>query len=310
MVACAFNSLLFRNVACPDYDMFTTNLVENSARMHAITRCLSGGPIYISDAPDSSPNIEVINWMCCSDGTTLSCRDTAVPVPRSLFHDPLNGNEPLVIYNTNGKPSASTSGILGIFFLSGGGDWDSSALNYLPNKIMGDTVENTSIYLRAGDVPSLSEFSGSRFLAILFFSKSVTILDSLEETMELRLSRGQSESVALLPLLRIGRLEIAILGFDGRINGAGAVLAIGSIDDSSMSLQVAGCGIFSVAVLPSVGSVRVFLNGNRVHYRNLPHSPESLKECRGKNLLELGFFVVEFEIPSGRNHHEIQIEFE
>eukprot|EP00977_Amphora_coffeiformis_P008822 scaffold1995_cov167-Amphora_coffeaeformis.AAC.2 len=95
VVACAFNSLLFRILACPDYDMFSTNLIagENSVRMHAIARCLSGGTIYISDAPESLPNKEVISWLCCSDGSTLPCRDSAVPIRRCLLHDPLNESE-------------------------------------------------------------------------------------------------------------------------------------------------------------------------------------------------------------------------
>eukprot|EP00977_Amphora_coffeiformis_P008823 scaffold1995_cov167-Amphora_coffeaeformis.AAC.3 len=130
--------------------------------------------------------------------------------------------------------------------------------------------------------------------------------------MELCLSRGQSESVAFFPLLRVGRLEVANLGIDGRINGAGAVLAVESIDGSSMKLQVAGCGIFSVAVLPSVDTVSVSLNGNGVQIRNRRRSLENIKKCqkRKRSLLEFGFSVVEIDIPSGRTHHEMQINFE
>jgi hypothetical protein len=63
VVSSVFNSLIFGQVAVPDFDMFTASLKENFLYMHATSRCFSGGPIYISDSPDSEPNRKVLEWI-------------------------------------------------------------------------------------------------------------------------------------------------------------------------------------------------------------------------------------------------------
>lgn len=57
----AHNALLMQHLnVLPDWDMFQT--VHEFAGMHAATRCLSGGPIYITDVPGQH-NIEIIKQM-------------------------------------------------------------------------------------------------------------------------------------------------------------------------------------------------------------------------------------------------------
>ena len=55
IVDCAFNSLLLSCVSTPDWDMFTTTSPSSPTHLHALTRAVSGGPVYFSDPPDKTP---------------------------------------------------------------------------------------------------------------------------------------------------------------------------------------------------------------------------------------------------------------
>ena len=49
IVSCAYNSVMLSEIANPDWDMFHSQ--HEFADMHAAARAISGGPIYVSDAP-------------------------------------------------------------------------------------------------------------------------------------------------------------------------------------------------------------------------------------------------------------------
>lgn len=336
IVACAYNSLLFRHVgACPDWDMFTTRLDdENAVRMHAIARCLSGGPIYISDAPNdkndnntlsSLPNPKVIEWISCSDGTTLPCREAAVPIRRCLLQDPLNGNEPLIICNTNGSPSKITSGVLGVFCVSQRGEWDPLQLDYVSPKrgINNSVIETKHIEICPADILDFSEndeYKRTRFLAVGFFSESVAILESPRATMKLALSTTLHplEAVTLFPLITVGRFEFAALGLDGKINGAGSVVDVtvklrDSEKDSRncVRLEIIGCGTFVLAVLPPVNKAPEFVIGDNEEWicQHVQHHADN--SARQQQLRDLGCSLIEFSVPSSScESRSIEIEFE
>ncbi|MBU3011301.1 alpha-galactosidase [Polaribacter vadi] len=69
-----------------DQDMFFANFKE-TARLMAVARALSGGPVYLSDEPE---NIEdtVLKPLTYADGRILGTLAPAVPLPESLMQDP------------------------------------------------------------------------------------------------------------------------------------------------------------------------------------------------------------------------------
>ena len=74
-----------------DHDMFHSN-DDVSGRMMAVSKAMSGGPVYLSDAPDAF-DAEVIDPLCFSDGRLLRPAAPAAPTPESLYVDPFRGGQ-------------------------------------------------------------------------------------------------------------------------------------------------------------------------------------------------------------------------
>jgi hypothetical protein len=66
-----------------DHDMFHS-CDEFAGRIMAVSKALSGGPIYLSDAPEDF-QLELIKPLCYEDGKLLRPLAPAVPLPESLF---------------------------------------------------------------------------------------------------------------------------------------------------------------------------------------------------------------------------------
>ncbi|KAF8430254.1 glycoside hydrolase superfamily [Tirmania nivea] len=73
--------------ALPDWDMFQSSLPTYGS-MHAAARCISGGPIYITDTPGRH-NVNLINQMTASTpggtGGLISLRPSRVATPMNPF---------------------------------------------------------------------------------------------------------------------------------------------------------------------------------------------------------------------------------
>lgn len=254
IVACSFNALLLSHVSVPDWDMFATNLDnEMMVRLHAISRCLSGGPVYISDAP-SRVKKDVVDCICCTDGTVLTCRETALPTAQCLLTDPLaHDSDPFVIFNTNGSDEHVTSGVIGVFHLAASGDWDYDKLDYGPVDTSLDPPPTRTARIRPADIPHFTQRfeNGANFLALPFFSpEKAAVLPSIDSEFALDLRPLESDAIALLPIHQVeSSFEMVLLGIKGKINGAGSVLGVDAGSDC-VDFKVRGCGHFQFAFAP------------------------------------------------------------
>ena len=86
-----FNVVWLGQTLWPDHDMFHSSDREVGEAM-AVTKAMSGGPIYLSDDP-ADFNEEVIMTLCYNDGLLIRPEAPAVPLPESIFNDALYATE-------------------------------------------------------------------------------------------------------------------------------------------------------------------------------------------------------------------------
>lgn len=101
-----FNTSWIGQTLWPDHDMFHSSDMEVAETM-AITKAMSGGPIYLSDAP-SDFNMEVISPLSYNDGLLIRPLAPGVPLPEGIFSDALYEKDNLykVIAPLNNKSCA------------------------------------------------------------------------------------------------------------------------------------------------------------------------------------------------------------
>ncbi|MGC9341273.1 MAG: Sip1-related alpha-galactosidase [Bacteroidales bacterium] len=101
-----FNVSWMGQTLWPDHDMFHSSDLQVGETM-ALTKAMSGGPIYLSDAP-ADFNMEVISPLCYNDGLLIRPLAPGVPMPESFFSDALYEKENLykVIAPLNNKSCA------------------------------------------------------------------------------------------------------------------------------------------------------------------------------------------------------------
>lgn len=112
----AHNALLTRHLnVIPDWDMFQTS--HPYASFHAASRCVSGGPIYITDEPGKH-DIELIDQITAPtiQGNTVILRPSVVGRTLDAYHDYNEGN--ILRIGTYTGWAMTGSGILGLFNIS------------------------------------------------------------------------------------------------------------------------------------------------------------------------------------------------
>ena len=310
IVACAFNSLLLGRLAVPDWDMFRTDLSEEtSVRLHAVSRSMSGGPVYLSDTPNDIRR-DVVEWISCPDGTILTCSDSALPVYSSLLEDPLALDaRPLVLFNTNGRTSV-TSGILGVFHLAGSGTWDYDVLDYVKTERRPNYRPTSTVKLSPSLIPQFKSPEMS-FLAFPFFERQTAwILDMFVSTLSIDLARLACDAITMVPLTKLSKgIEVAPLGYTTMINGAGAVLETQVMDAASVQLTVHGCGTFMVAYRALEGAVQptFTLNGQSVEHQPIVESTKQARIPMG--VLNLGYQLAAVRVLPSAQEQSMQLTF-
>ncbi|KAJ5778180.1 hypothetical protein N7520_001426 [Penicillium odoratum] len=109
----AHNALFTRYLnALPDWDMFQTS--HPYASFHAAARCVSGGPVYITDEPGKH-DLELLNQMTAPtvQGGTVILRPSIIGRTIDIYHD-YNEGHVLRVGSYTGWAKTG-SGVLGLF---------------------------------------------------------------------------------------------------------------------------------------------------------------------------------------------------
>ena len=93
------NALWLSNLDYPDYDMWFTTM--DHADYHAIGRAISGGPVYITDHPESH-KLDLVWPLIYSDGTVIRLTEPGLPARQSLLNDPYTSGAPWVAFGRAG----------------------------------------------------------------------------------------------------------------------------------------------------------------------------------------------------------------
>ncbi|KAL8361794.1 hypothetical protein RB601_007560 [Gaeumannomyces tritici] len=185
----------------PDWDMFQT--VHHFSRFHAAARCLSGGPIYITDNPGQHDG-NLIEEMTAKtpDGRLLILRPEVVGRTAEMYLEHTDGRL-LRIQARHGQAS-----MLGLFNMG------SAALTEL-------------VFLR-GFLSSPDTNPSAKFIVYRHGSARLTgpyTLCSDDPVAELTIAERGAEILTAHVVRKVGGSGLAILGLLGKMSGAAAIIA-------------------------------------------------------------------------------------
>ncbi|KAI6375383.1 hypothetical protein MCOR25_002951 [Pyricularia grisea] len=195
----AHNALLMRHLGVLlDWDMFQTTTPKYAA-LHAAARSISGGPIYITDAPGEH-DLQLIKQMTAqtADGRTIALR--ADEAGRTLW--PYGGHgEQRLLRVRSGHQGV---GMLGIFNVCNRGS------------LLGEQV-------RLGDFYHGKDASKDSFVISRFSTGEMITPANRETVIEIGLEEGGFEIFTAYPITKLGGLAVATLGLVGKMAAAAAV---------------------------------------------------------------------------------------
>jgi hypothetical protein len=123
LVSCAYNGVMLGEIGVCDWDMFHS--VHPYAEVHAAARAVSGGPVYVSDAPGKH-DPELLRRLILPSGEVLRAQLPARPTPDCLFDDVMgDGKTALKVWSLNAH------GAVAAVFNVQGASWDRKQRKYV-----------------------------------------------------------------------------------------------------------------------------------------------------------------------------------
>ncbi|GLI71623.1 hypothetical protein VaNZ11_016892 [Volvox africanus] len=251
IAACAFNSVFLGALLQPDWDMFHSK--HPAARLHAVARAVSGGPVYVSDKPGEH-DFALLHTLVLPDGSVLRCSQPGRPTRDCLFADVLrDGKTLLKVWNTN-----PVTGVVGVFHLQGS-SWDRVRRKF---HVHDKAPKGLTTEVRPYDVDKFRPIStGARPTPatsdapreFVVFSRNTNAMHLLHGTegIQVSLRSGEADVLTVARVARVGPVAFAAIGLSNMINSGGAVrelnyesgaAAVGSVTGGGGSRVAAGFG--------------------------------------------------------------------
>ena len=229
----ALNAVWVQNFALPDWDMFQSS--HPAGAFHAAARAISGGPIYVSDKPESH-DFDVLAKLTISGGRILRCQQPALPALDSIFEDGRSVRRVTKIVNANevqGLPSPI--GILGLFNCF-----------YSETEAQAVTGEYS-----AADVPRIA---ANRF-AIYHASNGEVTVAERDQRFPVRLEGLGYDLVTVSPIHE----GVALFGLIDKYNGSRALESVRWITAKELELKLADGG--RIGWWSEKGAAHAFFDG-------------------------------------------------
>lgn len=100
LLYCIHNALWVSTITTPDYDMFQSH--DPYAKPHALSKVLSGGPVYITDMIGRT-DASLVRKLCFDDGKIPKPDQPARPTEDCLMKNSYENNVPLKAYTKTGE---------------------------------------------------------------------------------------------------------------------------------------------------------------------------------------------------------------
>ena len=214
----AHNSLFTQHLnALPDWDMFQTS--HDWAAFHAAARCVSGGPIYITDKPGEH-DINLIRQMTAqtTQGRTIILRPSIVGKTVGSVYNPYSSKTILKIGTFVGRKGSGT-GILGLFNMA-----QQELREFIPMEVF----------------PGVEE--GTEYVVSSFTSTSLKTCVSRNAAVHVGLKTKAWDVLAAYPLQKFTvsgkEVKVACMGLLGKMTGAAGVLNTDMYVESNGRLRI------------------------------------------------------------------------
>ncbi|KAL9224432.1 hypothetical protein vseg_000462 [Gypsophila vaccaria] len=293
IAAVAYNSVFLGEFMQPDWDMFHSD--HPAGEYHGSARAISGGPIYVSDAPGKH-NFDLLKKLVLPDGSVLRPRLPGRPTRDCLFNDPArDGVSLLKIWNMN-----KYTGVLGVYNCQGAA-WSSSERK---NTFHQTTTEAITGVVRGRDVHLVTEAAvdpsdWNRDCAIYRHKSGEVITLPYNAALPVSLKVLEFDIFTVTPIKALAPgVSFAPFGLVNMFNAGGAIDGLtyqvrsgaqvenGSVHGDEIVgkvlMDVKGCGLFGAfsSKRPKkcqVGSEEVefsYDSGSGLITLNLDHMPE------------------------------------
>ncbi|MDQ8197126.1 Sip1-related alpha-galactosidase [Pelagicoccus enzymogenes] len=218
----AYNAAFTRHFCVPDWDMFQT--YHSMARLHAIARVISGGPLYISDKPELTDH-QLLSKLTVGENRILRFAQPGYPLARQFFQDPKKSDEPLAVINQH------QGGFGAVAFFNCDTENEQSVEVALHELTDGEDLEYTIFNYQNQSILRLSAING----------------------LSSKLPPAEAGLFAFAPVIG----GTACFGIKDKLNGIAAVQSAKQINESTVVYQLIGSGeiLFASADLPKSISV-------------------------------------------------------
>ncbi|KAL4979738.1 glycoside hydrolase superfamily [Aspergillus desertorum] len=257
----AHNALLTRYLnVLPDWDMFQTQHAGDRgyAAFHATARCISGGPIYITDKPGQH-DLQLIKQMTAStiQGTTITLRPDIAGRTLDMYHGIREGH--ILRVGTYHGRAGSGSGIMGLFNVTTGvksviipvadfpgiyDDYKDMGTRYIVRAHRTGRIVDG---LRASSTVSVTLNEKDGDVLTVYTVKRVTPTVSSEENDNDN-DNEKKATTARTPVPVSVPVSVAVLGLLGKMTGIAAVVASDIYIEDTGRLRV-DAGIKALGVL-------------------------------------------------------------